>query len=148
MDLNNSKMILEKVIGTNDQVETLFNILIKRTHNISNKVLPSLTEHLEFVRNHPYRAWYLIKTNSSYIGTAYLTKTNCVGVSLVSNVDLFSNVVQMILKKHKPLKEIKSIRPSYFYINIAPDNKEVEYQLVKLNAEKIQSTFILLATKA
>jgi hypothetical protein len=70
-------------------------------------------------------------------------ENNCVGINLITNFDLFPNIVKTILKKHKPLKEIKSVRPPYFYINIAPDNEEGEAQLMKLHAQKIQSTFIL-----
>ncbi len=134
-------MILEKVIGTDDQIKILFKILKKRTHNISHITLPSIAEHLKFVRHHPYRAWYLIKIGYSYVGSAYLMKNNCIGVNLISNADLLPYVLKIILKRHKPLKEIKSIRPPYFHINVSPENKEIEYQLVKLNAKKIQSTF-------
>lgn len=146
MPLIEREIKLEKVIGTEAQIRMLFDILKTRTHNISNKVNPLLNEHIRFVRNHPYRAWYLIKMNLNYIGTAYLMKSNCVGINLFSNVDVFPYVVQLILEKHKPLKEIKSVRPPFFYINIAPNNKEVKYQLTKLNAQLIQSTFILTPT--
>jgi hypothetical protein len=143
MELENGAVTLEEVTGTDEQIRMLYDILIKRTHNISNTVYPSLDEHIEFVKNHPYRIWYLVKANAQCIGSAYLMENNCVGINLIMNVDLFPSVVNKILEKHKPLREIKSVRPSYFYINIAPDNKEVETQLVKLNAQKIQSTFIL-----
>jgi len=141
-----SKLTFEKVIRTNAQIEALYELLKRRNYNISNINCPALNEHIEFVRNHPYRAWYLVKINFDYIGTAYLLKNNCIGINLVSDFDAFPSVVQLILEKHKPLKEIKSVRPSFFYINIAPDNKAVEYQLAKLNAQKIQSTFILIPT--
>ena len=134
---------LEKVTGTDDQIQTLYDILIKKIHNISNTTLPSIKEHVKFSQNHPYRIWYLIKANSDYIGSAYIVKNNCVGINLITNLKLFPNIVNMILKKHKPLKEIKSVRPPYFYINIAPENKQIEAQLLKLEAKKIQSTFIL-----
>jgi hypothetical protein len=137
---------LEKVTGTDDQIRALYDILIKRTYNISNRTLPSIEEHIKFAQNHPYRTWYLVKDDSNYIGSAYLMKNNCVGINLITNFDLFPNIVNKILKKHKPLKEVKSLRPSYFYINIAPENEQIEAQLMKLNAQKIQSTFILTPT--
>ena len=59
---------------------------------------------------------------------------------------MFPIIVYKILKKHKPLEEIKSIRPPYFYINIHPENKNIEAQLIKLNAQKIQTTFVLTLT--
>lgn len=137
---------LEKVTGTQGQILALYEILNNRTHNISNTTSPSIKEHIKFVRNHPYRFWYLAKVNSDCIGSVYLMENNCVGVNLVKNTDLFPNVLNIILKNHKPLKEIKSVRPPYFYINIAPDNEEIRNQLIKLNAQEIQSTFILVST--
>lgn len=139
-------MTLEKITGTGNQIRALYKILVKRTHNISNTSPPSLNEHIKFVNNHPYRIWYLVKVNSDYLGSVYLMKNNCVGINLITNFDLFPNIVETILKKHKPLREIKSVRPPYFYINIAPDNEKVEAQLVKINAKKLQSTFTLTLT--
>lgn len=144
--LIDSPVNLEKVTGTEDQIRALYDILIKRTHNISNTTSPSIEEHIKFVQNHPYRIWYLVKTNSDYIGSVYLMENNCVGINLIRNIDLFQNIVKTILEKHKPLKEIKSVRPSYFYINITPDNEEIQTQLMKLHAQKIQSTFIITST--
>ncbi len=137
---------LVKITGTEDQILALYDILIKRTHNISNTTAPTIEEHKKFAQNNPYRIWYLVKANSDYIGTAYLMENNCVGINLITNFDLFPTIVNRILKKHKPLNEIKSVRPPYFYINISPENEQVEAQLVKLNAQKIQSTFILTPT--
>ena len=146
MTFIDNTITLEKVTGADDQIRALYDILIKRTYNISNRTLPSIEEHIKFAQNHPYRTWYLVKDDSDYIGSAYLMKNNCVGINLIKNFELFPNIVNKILKKHKPLKEVKSVRPSYFYINIAPENKQIEAQLMKLNAQKIQSTFILTPT--
>ena len=146
MTFVDNTITLEKVTGADAQIRALYDILIKRTYNISNRTLPSIEEHIKFAQNHPYRTWYLVKDDSDYIGSAYLMKNNCVGINLIKNFELFPNIVNKILKKHKPLKEVKSVRPSYFYINIAPENKQIEAQLMKLNAQKIQSTFILTPT--
>ncbi len=146
MTLIDNSITLEKVIGTDDQIQALYNILIKRNYNISNTTLPSIEEHIKFAQNHPYRIWYLVKTNSDHIGSAYLMENNCVGINLITNFELFPIIVNKILKKHKPLEEIKSVRPPYFYINIAPENRQIETQLIKLNAQKLQSTFILTPT--
>jgi len=146
MTFIDNTITLEKVTGADDQIRALYDILIRRTYNISNKTMPSIEEHIKFTQNHPYRTWYLVKDDSDYIGSAYLMKNNCVGINLIKNFELFPNIVNKILKKHKPLKEVKSVRPSYFYINIAPENEQIEAQLMKLNAQKIQSTFILTPT--
>ena len=134
---------LEKIIGNKNQIEVLYQLLIKREHNISNISLPTINEHIKFVKNHPYRAWYLIKINKLYVGSAYLMKTNCIGISLLSDTSIFPEVIHLIFKKHSPLKEIKSVRPSYFFINIAPNNRKIKSQLVKIRSKKIQSTYSL-----
>ena len=146
MTIIDNAITLEKVTGTDDQIRALYDILMKRTYNISNTTSPSIGEHIKFARNHPYRIWYLVKANADYIGSAYLMENNCVGINLITNFELFPIIVNKILKKHKPLEEIKSVRPPYFYIHIAPENKQIEAQLIKLDAQKIQSTFILTPT--
>ena len=141
------KITLEKVIGNKNQINTLFQLLKRRGHNISNIAVPTFNSHVKFVKNHPYRAWYLIKSNDIYIGSAYVMDSNCIGISLILDLSNFYQVVELILKKHKPLKEIKSVRPPNFYINIAPNNKTVELQLIKIGAKKIQSTYSLAPIK-
>ena len=143
MKLRENAFALEKFTGKDCQIQALYEIIIERTHNISNTTPPSIKEHIKFTLNHPYRIWYLVKVGFNYVGSAYLMENNCVGINLIDNFDLFPNVVEEILKKHKPLKEIKSVRPPYFYINIAPGNRKIKSQLRKLQARKIQSTFIL-----
>jgi hypothetical protein len=70
-------------------------------------------------------------------------ENNCIGINIINNTNLFSSVVNEVLRRHKPLGEIKSVRPPYFYVNISPENKEAEEQLLCINAKKIQSTFSL-----
>ncbi|CAN1514160.1 hypothetical protein MCEHALHM7_00906 [Methylophilaceae bacterium] len=137
----------EKIIGNKNQIDTLFQLLKNRIYNISNVSIPTLEAHIKFVKNHPYRAWYLIKANGLYVGSAYVMENNCIGISLLDNALIFSEVVNFILKKHKPLKEIRSLRPSHFYINIAPKNKKIESQLIRIGASKIQSTYSFAPVK-
>ena len=141
--MDSKKIRLEKVIGDQSQIKVLFQLLKNRKSNISNTFLPTINSHIKFVKNHPYRAWYLIKSNEIYIGSTYIMENNCIGISLICDVSNFPRIVEMILKKHKPLKEIKSVRPSNFYIIIAPNNKEIESQLNKLGANKIQLSYSL-----
>ena len=139
--MNSIEITLEKVIGDENQINVLFQLLKKRKHNISNTSLPTLNSHIEFVKNHPYRAWYLIKLDDIYVGSTYVMKNNCIGISLIDDVSIFPQVIKLISKKHKPLKEIKSVRPSNFYINIAPNNIDIESQLINLGAIKIQLSY-------
>ena len=141
MEIEKKIIKIEKIIGGENQIEVLYGLLKTREHNISNITFPSVSEHIKFVKNHPYRAWYLIKANNFYVGSAYILESNCIGVSILDDASIFSQVIHLIFKKHKPLKEIKSIRPPHFYINIAPNNKKIESQLVRIGANKIQLTY-------
>jgi hypothetical protein len=145
--MSSKNITLEKIIGDDRQIKVLFQLLKNRKHNISNTSLPTTNAHVKFVKNHPYRAWYLIKSNENYIGSTYVMENNCIGVSLIFDISNFSQVVELISKKYKPLKEIKSVRPSNFYINVAPNNKKIVSQLNKLGAKKIQSTYTLPSTE-
>ena len=139
----NSLIKLEKVSGSPAQIIELYKILSERKHNISNTSTPSYKMHKRFVKCHPYRAWYLIKIDDIFIGSAYIMNNNGIGISLVNNFSILNRVINLLFKKHKPLKEIKSIRPPYFFINIAPSNKAYKSELTKIGARKIQSTYSL-----
>lgn len=140
---SNKEIFLEKVIGSKNQIDILFKLLIKRKHNISNVSTPSYQEHVKFVKKNPYRAWYLIIVNDLYIGSAYIMRNNCISISLEQDTLFFSNVLKLLFRKHKPLPKVKSLRPPYFYLNIAPKNKETELELIKIGATKIQLTYSL-----
>ena len=141
--MNSKKITLEKIIGDESQIKVLYQLLKNRKYNISNTSLPTINSHCKFVKNHPYRAWYLIKSNENYIGSTYVMESNCIGISLATDFSNFPKIVELILKKHKPLKEIKSVRPSNFYINIAPNNKIISSVLRKMGATPIQITYSL-----
>lgn len=143
MFIENHKINFEKVIGTNTQIKILYRLLKVRNYNISNKNIPRLKEHIEFVINHPYRIWYLIKIDLDYIGSIYILKNNCIGINLIKNIDSFSEIIKLILKKYKPLKEIKSVRPPFFFINVAPGNVKIHHQLKNMRADKIQTTYLI-----
>jgi len=132
---------LEKISGSQIQIDILYEFLKIRKYNISNLSIPTYSEHIKFVLKHPYRAWYLIKFDKRYVGTIYILDNNCIGLSLFDNHKIFPSVIELIHKKHKPLKEIKSVRPPYFHINVSPDNKIIESQLIEIGAIKVQSTY-------
>ena len=132
----------KKIIGNQEQIDILYELLKKREHNISHKIIPSIKQHAKFVINHPYRAWYLIKSNEQYLGSVYIQKNNCVGISILINQKrVLSESLDFIFKKYKPLKEIKSIRPPYFYINVPPSNKKLISHLKYFGGIKVQVTY-------
>ena len=138
---------LEKIIGNKKQIKILFQLLKNREYNISNVCMPNFKEHIKFVKNHPYRVWCLIKFHSFYVGSIYIMKNNCIGVSIIKKISIFSQVINIIFQKYKPLKEIKSLRPKHFYVNISLRNKKIESQLIGIGATKIQSTYSLSSIK-
>lgn len=142
-----NNIFLERIVGSKKQVSVLFQLLKQREHNISNTSIPSFADHSEFVKGHPYRAWYLIKLNELYVGSVYVMKNNCIGISMTDSTSFFPQIINAISKKYRPLKEIKSVRPPFFYINIAPNNTQIESQLLQIGATKIQSTYTLESIK-
>lgn len=95
----------------------LYRLLEERhpTQNISHKELPSIEEHITFVRSKPYLAWYYITTDVAIVGSIYLTRNREVGIG--------------IIKAHqgkgygtKALAELSRLHPGRMLANINPDN--------------------------
>jgi len=104
--------------------------------------LPNFDEHKLFVINNPYRAWYLIEVDNSFVGSMYLMKDNCIGVYVVDqNEDIIREVIEWVLKNKKPLSEIKSVRSSNFHINLAPNNEKLSKIVEGMGTIPIQLTF-------
>lgn len=133
---------LVRIKKNDDHIRVLYELLKKRKFNISNQNLPTFKEHKLFVLNNPYRAWYLIEVNKSFVGTIYLLKDNCVGIYVEErNKYVIEKTIEWVLKNKKPLPEIKSVRASNFHINIAPNNKMISSVLLKMGATPIQLTY-------
>lgn len=138
-----SKSIDLKRIGShNDDLRDLYLLLKKRSYSISHNLTPTFEEHTNFVKNHPYRYWYLIRSESTLIGSAYFAKDNSIGLSLIiKDRDLVSATVLLLIKKHSPLQPIKSIRSASFHFNVNPKNTLLIDVLMKLGLKHIQSTY-------
>jgi hypothetical protein len=149
INMNKLKVIqkvisFEKVTGNSKQIICLYDLLKARKYNISHQITPTLKQHSHFVKNNPYRAWYLLKTENAYVGAVYLLKNNSIGFSCLENKYwIIEQTIKFIQNKHKPLKEIKSLRPPYFYLNIPITNKKLIKYFDSSNARKIQMTFAL-----
>jgi len=142
------EIIFEKIIGDIRQIKILYGLLNKKTFGISHITCPKKKDHREFVLNNPYRSWYLIKVNSEYYGSTYILKNNCIGISILNQDEyLIKQTLCYLQRKYKPLREIKSLRPPYFYVNIAPDNKKFMKTLKKIGASAIQITYSLRKEK-
>ena len=100
-------------------------------------------EHKLFVINHPYRAWYLIEVDKLFVYSIYLLKDNCIGVHVIDQDEsIIKKSIEWVLKNKKPLQEIKSVRASYFHINLPPNNIIFTKIIESMGATSIQSTFL------
>ena len=121
-----------------------FDILNTRKYNISHLKQIDFLEHEDFFQNHPYRNWYLIKFESDYIGTLYLSNENIIGINFIKyNKTFLKKTINFVLDEHEPLPPIKSIRSDSFLINVHPDNSKLSSFLVDNGAIHIQSTYKL-----
>jgi RimJ/RimL family protein N-acetyltransferase len=115
----------------------LFDLLKERTpeQSISHKSMPSMEEHINFVRSVPYRAWFLIQNEANeYAGSCYLTDQYEIGV--------------FIFKKHQQQgygkEAVEAIMGMYrgpFLANVNPKNKASAKLFEGLGFTHIQNTF-------
>jgi len=142
MRLKNLNISFEKVIGTDEQIELLYNHLKNRNLGISHKLLPLYQDHITFVKNHPYRYWAFVLENDFPVGAVYLQTNNSIGLNLQQPTRyLVSEVLRHIRKNFEPEKEVRSIIPSYFYVNVAYANKKLSKILLELDAIPLQISY-------
>ena len=136
---------LVKVSGDDTQkVSFLYNLLKRRSHKISHTTIPSFFEHRKFVRNHPYRAWFLIQRRNNYIGSIYVYKNNGIGISVESGKEnCIRPAIKNLLEKIKPLEAIKSVRHAEFGVYAAPTDKKLIAVLKGMGSYFAQVTFLL-----
>ncbi len=124
-------------------IDFLYEILQKRSHNISHRKMPEYNSHCNFVENHKYRKWKLIFKKGKLFGSYYITFENCIGINLLSNnTKAYKNLIENIISFETPLPEIKSFRNKYFLINSSPDNISLINALKTLNYKHIQLTYL------
>ena len=133
----------ELVVDDSNQLSVLYELLKKRNHGISHSSMPSFSQHRKFVKSKPYRAWYIVVCSEIPVGTFYLSNENVVGINIKDDLirDLLPNVMSYILKKYKPLQEIKSVRAARFICNIPPKNIILRDTFDQLNQELLQLTY-------
>ena len=142
MRLKNLNISFEKVIGTDEQIELLYSHLKNRNFGISHKLLPLYQDHITFVKNHPYRYWAFVIENNFPVGTVYLQTNNSIGLNLQQPTrHLVSEALRHIRNNFEPEKEITSIIPSYFYLNVACANEELNKILLELDAIPLQMSY-------
>lgn len=134
----------EKITPTKAQTETLYVLFKQRLHKISAEAI-DYKEHAKFVNSHPYRGWYLIKVDSSYAGSFYVSQENTIGLNLQEDLTQYivEKVAIFVRENYKPLPPILSIRGGQFAINVPPTNAVLAKALESLDAQLIQKTYLL-----
>jgi len=89
--------------------------------NISHKEMPSFEEHCEFIKNHPYEAWYLIKVADDFVGAIYLTSPprkstagNEIGIFIFKEHQAQgygSKAIKMLMQMHGKRRYLANISP-------------------------------------
>ena len=126
-----------------EHVDLLYNLLINRSFGISHREKISFSAHKTFVKNNPYRKWYLIFKDKEFIGSYYCTYQNTVGINLKDeDSNLYKQIITKITSTLKPLKEIPSIRNKRLTINVPINNKFLRKALIDKGMTEIQTTFI------
>lgn len=138
-----AKVELEAIIPEDRQIDALYKLLGERQHFISHRSLPAYQSHCDFVNNHPYREWFLIRMDARYVGSIYIGTDNSIGLNNLESVDenMFDEIVNTVLKNFEPLSPIPSVRPDSFYFNIATTNQGLMRKLEKNGYQQVQVTY-------
>ena len=135
---------LIEITNSEDHISETYRLLKLRTSSISHKKEPAFKEHKNFVINHPYRFWFLVKSSKEYIGSVYLKHDNSIGLNII---DGFSNLTKEVLQKvvdsFEPLPPSKSMRNSHFIVNVAIEDISLAESLKEFGGLEIQRTFLL-----
>ncbi len=137
--------MIKIITGFQEHADILYAMLQQKTHVISHHAIPSYEDHIDFIRNNPYRTWYLVKSNDRYVGHVYLLDQNNT-MGLVFNNPKQEEVkfaIDYLKANYDPLPAIRSVRTSYFIVNIAPTNEKLAQIINDLEGEAIQTTYIL-----
>jgi hypothetical protein len=134
----------EKVIPKENQIDILYEQLINRANNISHKSV-SHSEHVQFVKSHPYREWFLITKNGNHIGNFYIQNDNSVGVNLFLDdiSTAIRDVINFVEETFTPLPSIPSVRFGGFFINVPWGNKAMIRVLNDIGYKASQISFPL-----
>ena len=142
-------MELEKVIPTKIQIDILYGLLKYRKFSISHVNLPDYGHHKNFVLNHPYRGWFIIKDKSDVVGSVYLHYDNSIGLNFnrkLNKIELQSIIVE-ISKKFEPLKGVPSVRNPNYFIKVASKNVKLQKTLIELGYRETERVFLVKLIK-
>ena len=105
--------------------------------NISHKQMPTWEEHIAFVYSKPYRDWLIMEHDGVWVGQAYLTHANEIGIFVCpenQSKGFGKQAVQRIMANYGPGR---------YLANIAPDNVGSQDFFRGLGFKLVQYTFEL-----
>lgn len=140
---NLTRITLANVHATVNSYQVLFELLKERTkeQSISHYHMPTMAEHVAFIRKAPYICWYLIQAEPpkkrEWVGAIYLTRRREVGI--------------FIFREHQgngyataAIQMLRAMHPGRILANINPANEPSLAFFKQLGVREIQRTFDLL----
>ena len=136
------KLNFEKICGSDRQKNILFNLLKQRKYKISHTQIPDINLHDKFVENQPYRAWFIVFDDREEIGTFYIKFDNSIGINLIiQSKENIESILKFVKSNFSPQREVSSLVPPYFYLNIASDNCQLQFILEGMGLYKLQISY-------
>ena len=140
--MNAKDFIFEPVSTADEHILALYQLLENRKNTISHSGMPTYSTHDKFVKNHPYRSWYLVKNTELYIGSFYITTQNTIGINVFeeNTRTVTPDILSFVCNNYKPLPPIPSVRGERFAINVPLGNTVLTEALEEIGAKILQVT--------
>lgn len=108
-------MNLVSIYTRPDRAKVLYALLAERrpSESISHKGMPTWEEHIRFIENRPYEAWYFIE-NGDTVGACYLSKLNEIGVFIFEKFRGQGHgtwAIRAIMDRHGKRRYLANINP-------------------------------------
>jgi len=135
---------LEAIEPNSAQIELLYDQLNNRLYNISHEIMPSYEEHSKFVKNHPYRKWYIVRDGSIPVGNVYINFDNSIGLNaggLTCDKKL-NYLLDIVYNTVAPLDAEPSVRIGNFFLNVSAADNEMQGRLEKMGFIEKQRSYI------
>lgn len=138
----NTTCRFERIVGSEDQIRTLYELLKRRAHPISHISLPSYEVHSRFVAKHPYLHWFLVQINNDVVGAFYIKRDNSIGFNIeVIEDEIIEECLCFIKKNYSPQISEASVTPDFFYINVAVSNNALRKHFEERKLQAVQISF-------
>ena len=135
---------LMPVTLADEDIDFLFELLKQRKHTISHDGVVKYSDHVSFVKHHPYRYWFKVSDGNKNVGAAYVTDSNTIGVQICGSCATVSTsaVLDILLRDIKPLPPLPSVRQADFVVNVSPSDKSKVEELGRAGWDIVQYTLM------